>query len=54
VQDKRNLDGVLAQVLAARSEVIPAGMMAPAGMGNDFSRSTRFINASPRLCGLMT
>jgi acyl-CoA thioesterase-1 len=36
---ERNLDGVLAQVRAAGSEIILAGMIAPAGWGTEFSRS---------------
>jgi acyl-CoA thioesterase-1 len=36
---ERNLHDVLAHIRAAGSEVILAGMIAPAGMGNEFSRS---------------
>jgi acyl-CoA thioesterase-1 len=36
---ERNLDGVLTQVRAAGSQIILAGMIAPAGWGNEFSRA---------------
>jgi acyl-CoA thioesterase-1 len=36
---ERNLDGILRQVRAGGSDVILAGMIAPFGFGNEFSRS---------------